>query len=388
MRDSTLLAHLGRDSRRHYGIVNPPVYRASTVLFPTVEAYEGARTHHGVTYGRAGTPTTFALEEAIARLEGGHRTMVTASGKAACNLTLAALTEAGDHVLVVDCVYGPTRLFCERTLARFGVETSYFDPRIGADIIRLLRPNTRLVFLESPGSLTFELQDLRAIVARCRERGVLTVIDSTWATPLFLKPLELGVDVAIQAVTKYIGGHSDLVMGAVTSTREIHDRLRARLYEFGAPPSPEDCWLALRGLRTLAVRLERHQASALKLAEWLRGRPEVVRVYHPALPDHPDHELWRRDFRGASGLFSVLLRPYPHRAVCAMLEGLELFGIGASWGGYESLVLLARPERLRSAVPWREPGPLIRLHVGLEDPDDLIADLEEGFRRLAREAGA
>ncbi len=387
MREATLVTILGRNPERDFGVVNPPVYRTSTVIFPSVEAYERARPHVGVTYGRAGTPTTFALEEAIARLEGGHRSMLVASGKAACNLVLAAATRSGDHILVVDCVYGPTRRFCDRTLARFGVETTYFDPRVGHRIRELFRPNTRLVFLESPGSLTFELQDVPAIVEACRERGILTALDNTWATPLFFKPLAVGVDISIEAVTKYIGGHSDLLMGAVTSGETVHGWLRDALYEFGAPPSPEDCWLALRGLRTLSVRLERHQESALRIARWLETRPEVARVLHPGLESHPDHALWKRDFRGASGLFSFVLRPCPMEAVHAMLDGLELFGIGASWGGYESLALLVHPERQRTAVPWRERGAVVRLHVGLEDPDDLLADLEAGFDRLRRAAG-
>ncbi len=386
LRDATLLTQLGRDPERHFGIVNPPVYRASTVLAPTVAAYESRRPHEGVTYGRAGTPTTFALEEAIAGIERGHRTLVVGSGKAACVLTLAALTRAGDHVLVVDCVYGPTRRFCERVLRRFGVEVEYFDPRIGSGIRELLRPNTRLVFLESPGSLTFELQDVPAIAEICRGRGVLTAMDNTWATPLFFRPLEVGVDVSIQAVTKYIGGHSDLVMGAVTTGAGLHLELRDGIYEYGAPAGPDDCWLALRGLRTLAARLERHERSALRVAEWLAGRPEVARVLHPALDTHPDHALWKRDFRGATGLFGVVLRPVPTEAVHAMVDGLELFGIGASWGGYESLVLVTHPERQRTAVPWRAEGPTLRFHVGLEDPDDLVADLEAGFARLRRVA--
>ncbi len=382
MQDSTLVTILGRDPGKQQGFVNPPVYRGSTILFPTVEAVERARAAREITYGRVGTPTTRALEEAIATLEGGHGCILTASGKAACNLVLAAMLGNGDHLLMVDSVYGPTRHFCEHTLARFGVATTYYDPRIGAGIAELMRPETRLVFLESPGSLTFEVQDVPAIAAVARRRGVPTAIDATWGTPLFFKPLALGVDISIQAVTKYIGGHSDLLMGAVTATEAVFPRLRAGLDEFGAQPSPEDCWLALRGLRTLAARLARHQESALRVARWLERRPEVSRVLFPALESHPDHALWKRDFTGACGLFGVVLDGCSQAAARAMADALELFGIGASWGGFESLVLVPDPTPIRTAVPWKAEGALLRLHVGLEDPEDLIRDLEAGFARL------
>jgi cystathionine beta-lyase len=382
MHDATLLTTAGRDPASNHGIVNPPIHRASTVLFPSVAAYESARTHHGVTYGRAGTPTTFAFEEAVAALEQGHRAIAVASGKAAINLTLAALLQQGDHLLVVDTAYAPTRHFCDRTLKRYGVSTTYYDPAVGAGIAELFRPETRLVFMEAPGSLTFEMQDVPAIAAAARARGIVTVMDNTWATPLLFKPLAHGVDVSVQAVTKYIGGHSDLMMGIVASNAGIHDRLRHQIYEFGSPASPEDCWLALRGLRTLAARLERHERSALQVAEWLAGRPEVERVLYPALPTDPGHALWKRDFKGASGLFGVVLRPVAKSAIAAMVDGLELFGIGASWGGYESLCVVAHPETCRTVAPWAAEGRTLRLHVGLEEPADLIADLDAGFVRL------
>ncbi|MFO1067038.1 MAG: cystathionine beta-lyase [Geminicoccaceae bacterium] len=382
MRDATLITTAGRDPEANHGVVNPPVYRASTILFPSVEGYESARTHRGVTYGRSGTPTTYAFEEAIAALDHAHRAIALASGKAAINLTLAALTQRGDHILVVDTAYGPTRHFCDTTLARFGVETTYYDPRVGAGIDGLIRKETKLVLLEAPGSLTFEMQDVPAIAAVARKRGVLTAIDNTWATPLLFKPLDHGVDIAMQAVTKYIGGHSDLMMGVVSSTAEVHDRLRAGIYEFGAPATPDDCWLALRGLRTLSARLERHQRNGLRVAEWLAARPEVDRVLYPALPGDPGHALWKRDFAGASSLFGVILKPCAKSAVAAMVDGLELFGIGASWGGYESLCIVTHPGRYRTATTWPAAGPCLRLHIGLEDPDDLIADLDKGFSRL------
>lgn len=386
MDDTTLLTVAGRDPASNHGIVNPPIYRASTVLFPSVAAYEGARTHHGVTYGRSGTPTTYAFEEAVAALDQAHRAIAVASGKAAVNLTLAALLQQGDHLLVVDTAYAPTRHFCDRTLARYGVATTYYAPGIGTGIADLIRPETKLVFLEAPGSLTFEMQDVPAIAAAARARGLLTVMDNTWATPLFFKPLLHGVDIAVQAVTKYIGGHSDLMMGVISSNAEIHDRLRHGIYEFGAPASPEDCWLALRGLRTLAARMERHQRSAVEVANWLAGRPEVERVLFPALPEDPGHALWKRDFKGASGLFGVVLKPVSKTAVHALVDGLELFGIGASWGGFESLCTVAHPESTRTVQPWTATGRTLRLHIGLEDPADLMADLEAGFGRL-RAAG-
>jgi cystathionine beta-lyase len=382
MHDATLVTTAGRDPEANHGIVNPAIWRASTILSPSVAAFEAQREHVGITYGRAGTPTTRAFEEAIARLEHGHRAIALSSGKAAVNLTLAALLGAGDHLLMIDTAYGPTRRFCERTLRRLGVETTFYAPGIGAGIAALIRPTTRLIFLESPGSLTFEVQDVPAIVEIARRNRVLTAMDATWATPLLFKPLEHGVDISLHAVTKYVGGHSDLMMGVVTTGEAIHMRLRQALYEFGDCASPEDCWLALRGLRTLAARLERHARSAVRVAEWLAGRPEVARVLYPALPGDPGHALWRRDFKGASGLFGVVLRPCPTAAVHVLVDGLELFGIGASWGGYESLCTVSHPEPLRTAVPWAAEGPLLRLHIGLEDPDDLIADLAAGLARL------
>ncbi|HET6469142.1 MAG TPA: cystathionine beta-lyase [Geminicoccaceae bacterium] len=382
MKDTTLVTVAGRAPEANFGIVNPPVYRASTVLYPTVEAMHAARPGEGVYYGRYGTPTTFALEEAIAQLEGGWRSIVVGSGKAAIVTTLLALTRAGDHVLMVDTAYAPTRRVCEVILRKFGVVTTYYDPAVGEAIADLIRPETRLVFIESPGSLTFDVQDVPAIAAAAHARGVLVLMDNTWASPLFFKPFRHGVDISIQAVTKYVGGHSDLMMGSVTTTEEVWERVRAGVHEVGTPAGPDDCWLALRGLRTLAARLERHQASALRLASWLRARPEVDTVLYPALPGAPGHELWKRDFLGASGLFGFVLKPCTKAAVAAMLDHMELFGMGYSWGGYESLLIPTDPTPCRSAVPWSAEGQLMRIHVGLEDPDDLIADLDAGFARL------
>ncbi len=382
MKDDTLLAAKGRDPHRNHGVVNPPIYRASTILYETVEAFEAPRQVRGVYYGRGGTPTTFALEDTVAALDGAYGAVITSSGKTAIAQALMTFLAAGDHLLMVDSAYAPSRQFCDRVLARFGVETTYYDPLAGAAIEDLIRPNTRVVFLESPGSLTFEVQDVPAITAVARKHGALSMLDNTWATGLYFKPFRHGLDIAINAATKYIGGHSDLMMGIVTSTEACYRQLRQGMYDLGSYVSPDDCYQALRGLRTLSVRLERHQTNALKLSRWLQTRPEVERVLYPALADDPGHALWQRDFSGASGLFGMLLKPCPAQAWHAMIEGLELFGLGASWGGYESLIMPNHPERYRTATTWDPTWPSIRIHAGLEDPDDLIADLEAGFARL------
>ena len=386
MHDQTRVTSLGRDPEQNHGIVNPPVYHASTILFPSLAAYDAPRTRDGYYYGRYGTPTTRALTDAVATLEGGHSGFAVSSGKNAITMVLMGLTAAGDHVLVSDSAYQPTRDTASRVLGRFGVEVDFYPPGIGAGIAELIRPNTRLVFVESPGSLTFEMQDVPAIAEAAHARGAVVAMDNTWASPLFCKPFALGADVSIQAVTKYIGGHSDLMMGLVSTTAALEPRLRAAFSEFGGAPGPEDCYLALRGLRTLAARLERHQRSALTVAEWLAGRPEVERVLYPALPDDPSHALWRRDYSGASGLFGFLLKPVERTALAAMLDDLELFGMGASWGGYESLLIPTDPRPIRTVTSWEQPGQLMRIHVGLEHTDDLIADLEAGFARLGAAA--
>jgi cystathionine beta-lyase len=382
----TRLARLGGAPAERQGAVNPPVYRASTFVFPTVAEYEASREHERrfdvIRYGQLGTPTTFALEEAIAGLEGGYRAMLLPSGLAAVTVTLQALLSAGDHLLMVDTAYGPTRHFCDQVLRRYGIETTYYDPTIGAGISELVRSNTRVVFLESPGSLTFEVQDVPAIVEPARARGVTTVIDNSWATPYYLPAMALGVDVSVIAATKYIGGHADVMLGTVTTTEPLYERIRSQVSETGICVSSDDAYLALRGLRTLSVRLERHQRNALMVAEWLQARPEVERVLYPPLPDDPGHAIWKRDFRGASGLLGVALKPVPKAAVDALLNGLRLFQMGVSFGGYESLAIPIDPSPFRTVRPWTARTPLVRLHVGLEDPADLIADLECGFAQL------
>ncbi len=382
----TLLAHAGLSPDENHGIVNPPVYHASTILHRTVADLEASQRNRyakgQVSYGRYGTPTTFALEEAVATLEAGDRAIAYCSGAAACYAAILGLVKTGDHVLMVDSVYGPVRAFCTGFLKRFGVETTFYDPMIGADIGRLARDNTRIIYLESPGSVTFEVQDVPAIVAAAKARGISTVFDNTWSSPLFYRPLEHGIDVSVVAGTKYIVGHADAMMGFTVCTEASFPKVRQAATDLGYHAAPDDCYLALRGLRTAAVRMRHQERQALALARWLQGRREVERVLHPALPGHPGHEFWRRDFTGSSGLFGVVLQPdIPRSALNAMLDGMELFAMGASWGGYESLILPTHPERMRTAKPWHG-GPTIRIHAGLEALDDLIADLESGFGRL------
>jgi cysteine-S-conjugate beta-lyase len=390
MKKDTILAHSGRDEARFEGMVNPPVYRASTILFPTVAAYEGSRGERftKLRYGRLGTPTTFMLQEAMAELEGGYRAMVLPSGMAAIAAAITAFVAAGDHVLMVDTAYTPARNFCDGALKRAGVETSYYDPRVGSGIAALIRPNTRLVYCESPGSLTFEVQDIPAIAQAAHARGLPVLADNTWATPYFFRAFEHGVDVSIHAATKYIVGHSDVMLGIIVANEEHWLKVRTTVADYGYAASPDDCYLALRGFRTLGVRLKQHFASTLALAAWLERRPEVRRVLCPALASSPDHALWRRDFAGASGLFGVELHAAPKAAVDALIDALALFGIGSSWGGFESLATPTHPEKSRTAVPFEGAGPMLRLHVGLEDPDDLIADLAQGFERFHAASGS
>jgi cystathionine beta-lyase len=387
VRDDTKVIHSGRHPERFEGAVNPPVFHASTILSQSLEEWDRkkadrARGVPGTYYGRIGTPTTQALEEAIRELEGGECTVLVPSGLAACAVGLLSAVQAGDHVLITDNVYGPTRTFAVRVLARFGVETTFFDPMVGAGVAALMRDNTRAVVVESPGSLSFEVQDVPAIAAAAHARGATVLMDNTWATPLYFKPLAHGVDLSIQAATKYVVGHSDAMLGTITANERAAARLRAAHYELGQTVGPDDANLASRGLRTLAVRLARHWETGVRLAEWIARQPEVERVLHPALPSDPGHALWKRDFAGASGLFGVVLKPLARSAYAALIDSLALFGIGASWGGYESLIMPMSPGDTRSATPWTDPGPCFRIHAGLENVDDLLADLDTGFRRL------
>jgi len=387
MGKNTDLVHLGRDPMSQHGVVSTPVYHASTIIYPTIEAFKnraaGDRKYRGVRYGACGTPTTFALADTVAQLEGGVGGVVTSSGLAAATMALTAFLSSGDHLLMVDSVYTPTREFCNSVLVRLGVETTYYDPLIGADIAGLIRSNTRVVFTESPGSLTFEVQDIPAIAAAAHQRDALILLDNTWATPLFFKPFAHGVDISIQAATKYIAGGSDLVIGIITAAEEKYFRqLKDTTLAFGEIAAPDDCYQALKGLRSMGARLKQQQAAALDLARWLQDRSEVNRVLYPALAGNPGHHLWQRDFTGASSLFGVLLHETSEEAVARMVDNYSCFKIGASWGGFESLVIPAYPAAYRTAPPWDESGYLLRYHIGLEDPQDLISDLADGFKRL------
>ncbi|TDT94595.1 cystathionine beta-lyase [Azorhizobium sp. AG788] len=380
----TRVVHLGLDPFRFDGFVNPPVVRGSTVLSPTYKDLVG---HTGrYSYGRRGNPTSEALQNAVTALEGGDGTVLTPSGLSAISVALLSVVGAGDHLLMVDTAYNPTRQFCTRVLKRMGVETTYYDPLVGAGIADLIRPNTRAIFLESPGSQSFEMQDIPAIVAVAKARGITTLIDNTWATPLFFKPHAFGIDLSIQAGTKYLGGHADLNLGTVSAKGDAWKGLIATHGDMGICISPDDAALGLRGLRTLAVRLARHQASGLEVARWLEASPYVSRVLHPALESHPGHAIWKRDFTGACGLFSLILKPVPEAAVATFFDSLKLFGMGYSWGGFECLAIPFDCSSYRTATTWQAEGPAVRLHIGLEEPADIIADLKQALEKMAAAA--
>jgi cysteine-S-conjugate beta-lyase len=379
-RERTRLVHAGRDPFEQHGFLNTPIYRGSTVLFPSMDDLVHERSTY--LYGTKGTPTVASLEKAWTDLTGAAGTVAVPSGLAAVSLALMSCLKAGDHLLVTDSAYRPTRVFCERVLRRFGVETTYYGPTIGSGVEALLRPNTTAVLTEAPGSQSFEMQDIPAIAEVAHRHGAVVLMDNTWATPLFFPPHERGVDIAMEAGTKYLSGSSDLLLGLVSANERCFKQLRATFDAFAIPPGPEDVFLALRGMRTMALRLREHERQALDVARWLESRPEISRVLHPALQSHPGHAIWKRDFKGSSGLFSAILKPAPREAVAAMLDGLELFGMGYSWGGYESLVVPFDCSKYRSAVPWSPEGPALRFHIGLEDIEDLKADLEAGFERL------
>ena len=378
-RAETTLVTAGRDTKAQKGFVNPPVVHGSTVLYPTAEDLHAHRGEYQ--YGRRGTPTTKALQEALMALEGPQCAGVglAPSGLSAITTTLLAVLKAGDHLLVCDNAYRPTRNFCDGLLAGYGVETTYFDPLIGAGVAELFRPNTKAILVEAPGSQSFEMPDIPAIAGVAHGRGALVIDDNTWATPLFHRSLDQGVDISMQAATKYIGGHSDIMFGTISANARAWPLIAETIRLLGVCAGPDDVFLALRGLRTLAVRLAQHHRSALEMARWLATRPEVVRVLHPALESDPGHAIWKRDFTGASGLFSIVLKPAPQKAVDALLDAVTLFGMGFSWGGFESLVIPFDCAPYRSATKWAPGGPTLRLHIGLENVEDLKSDLERGF---------
>jgi cystathionine beta-lyase len=383
VKPATRLVVGGRDASANHGFVNPPVYHASTVLYPTAEDFLARRARY--LYGRRGTPTSEALENALRALEGPACAGIALlpSGLAAISTALLAVLHAGDHLLVTDSAYQPTRRFCDSVLRRYGIATSYYDPMIGGDIAALIKPNTRAVFVEAPGSLSFEIQDVPAIAAVAHARGALVLMDNTWASSLYFQAFDKGVDLSIQAATKYIGGHSDVMLGTVSANGATWERLRDTVHALGLCVGPDDIYLGLRGLRTIGVRLAQHHQAGLKVARWLAERPEIARVLHPALESCPGHAVWRRDFSGASGLFSIVFKPVAQSAVNAFLNELSLFGMGASWGGFESLAIPFDCTSIRTATKWAPGGPTVRLHIGLEDVDDLIGDLERGFAALA-----
>lgn len=383
LKPETRLVTGGRDPQSYYGFVNPPVYHASTVLYPTAADQVAHRARYQ--YGRRGTPTSEALENALKELEGPGCAAVSLlpSGASAVATALLSVLGAGDHLLVTDSVYRPTRTFCDTILKRLGIETTYYDPLIGDGIASLIKTNTRVVFVETPGSQSFEMQDIPAIAAAAHSKGAVVLMDNTWGTPLYFSAFDKGVDLSIQAGTKYIGGHSDLMLGTVSANAKTAERLKTTVGTMGLCVGPDDMYLAQRGLRTLGVRLARHYESGLKIARWFAQRPEIARVMHPALESDPGHAIWKRDFAGASGLFSIVLKPRSEKAVHAFMDSLTLFGMGFSWGGYESLVILFDCTEYRTATRWAPGGPTLRFHIGLEDPGDLIADLESGFAAMA-----
>jgi cysteine-S-conjugate beta-lyase len=375
----TLVTKAGLEYAEH-GAVNPAVYRASTITFPDVETLTTRNQEYW--YGRKGTPTSRAFETAVAALEGGHDCKAAPSGLAAVTTALLAFLKTGDHLLMTDTAYHPTRHLCDTLLKGLGIETTYYDPLIAGNIRALIKPNTKVVYCESPGSQTMEIQDVPAIAAAAHNAGAICMLDNTWSGGHYFKAFAHGCDVSIQAATKYIVGHSDAMLGVVTCSKETWPQFKDAYETMGMFAGPDDMFLGLRGLRTIDVRMERHQKNALTVAEWFRGRSEVETVLHPALSNAPGHELWKRDFKGASGLFSIVLQPVSDKAVAAMLDGLQLFSMGYSWGGFESLVVPFAPHR--TATEWTPKGPCLRFHIGLEDTGDLIKDLEAGFGRMGR----
>lgn len=386
MKKETKIVSLGRDKKWSKGVVNPPVFRASTMLFETMEDMRFAsknKANGEMFYGRRGGPTHFAFQAAIAELEGGVGTALYPSGSAAISGALLSFLKAGDHLLMLDSAYEPTRALCDGLLSGYGIETTYYDPMIGAGIKDLIKENTKVLFLESPGSITMEVQDVPTLSRIAHDHNLVVMLDNTWASPINSRPFEMGVDISIQAATKYIVGHSDVMMGTATSNEQHWEELRENSYLLGQCTSPDDVYLASRGLRTLAVRMAQHEQSALKIANWLAARPEVDHLRHPAFESCPGHEFFKRDFSASNGLFSFVLKEGDLKSVTAFVENMHHFKMGFSWGGYESLILgVFGIDKMRTVTKWDSKKPLIRLHIGLENVDDLIDDLDAAFTRF------
>lgn len=378
----TLLTHAGSKPDEYHGAVNVPPHRMSTIVFRTFAEFEKVP-NVPYSYGRAGTPSTAAFEEGIAAIEGAYRSVATCSGLSAIITALIAFAESGDHILMTDNCYGPSRKSCEEILRRFGVDVEYYPPMIGAEIEKLFRPNTKLVFMEAPGSLTFEVQDIGAITAAAKKAGIKTAIDNSWATPLFFQPLDFGIDISVMSATKYVSGHSDVMLGVVSTNEEAWPNVKRAALMLGLCGGSEELYLGLRGLRTLNVRLQQHQKNGLDIAEWLANRKEVKSVRHPALPSCPGHENWKKYYKGSSGTFGIILHETNRDKIAAMLDGMKIFNLGFSWGGFESLLFPEQPKPIRTAEAWTEDGFSLRLHIGLEDVEDIRADLDAGFLRLA-----
>jgi len=395
MHEATRLIHAGREPKEQGWMVNPPIYQSSTIVFPTLKdllyAERGYSNNdlvepYELKYGRYGTQTNFALEKAITEIDGGYNSFVTSSGAAAINTALMAFLKQGDHMLLVDNVYSPTRGFADKFLKKLGVETTYYDPLVGKDIDKLIKKNTKVIFMESPGSLTFEVQDVAAICKVAKKHGIITIVDNSWASGLYFKPLEHGADVVVMALTKYINGHSDVMMGSIT-IQEKHYRVMYEAFRYMAvTAAPFACYLVQRGLRTTKLRMDHCSKTAIEMAKWLEKRPEVVKVFYPALESDAGHKLWKRDFTGAAGLFTLVLdRKYSNESLARMVDKLHYYGMGYSWGGYESLILPVDPSGVRTATKWAHPNKTcLRISVGLEDIDDLKEDLEAGFKRLRK----
>jgi cystathionine beta-lyase len=377
----TVVTHSGRHPERQFGYVNTPVYRGSTILFPTLDDLESTAPRYD--YGRTGNPSASAVEDLVTELEGSAGTVLCPSGLSAVSLALLSVVASGGHVLITDATYQPTRRFASETLDKLGIEIEFYDPRIGAGIERLFRANTQAIYVESPSSLTFEVQDLPAIASAAKARGIKIIADNTWATPLFYRPLDLGADIVLHSGTKMFVGHSDAMFGTVSASAETWKALKRTHLNLGLCASPDDCFMAARGMRTLAIRMREHSARSSTLARWLEGQAGVVRVLHPALESHPDHAVFARDFTGAGSVFSIELEPRPRAALAAAVDGFKIFGMGWSWGGYESLCLPVHPQKIRTATNWTSEGHLLRIHTGLEDMEELKADLSSALARYA-----